>query len=181
LDEAELLARLRDGDDVAFATIFRAHYASIVVAATRLLGERALAEDVAQDVLLELWRRHDTLALDGPVGPYLQQAARNRALNRLRQLRTARQGEPFVRAPTDSPATDDRAISKELGIAASRAVESLSGPQREVFQLNRTRGLTYQEIAVLLGISVKTVEARMGRALKQLREKLAEWLPDVQE
>ena len=69
-------------------------------------------------------------------------------------------------------------ISGELHAAVTRAIAALSEPQREVFELNRTRGLTYGEIAEQLGISVKSVEARMGRALKLLREQLAEWLPE---
>ena len=177
MDESELLARLREGNESAFDAIFREQYPGLVVVGTRLLGERALAEEIAQDVLLELWRRRETLVLTGPIRAYLQQATRNRALNRLRQARTAQRGEVYVRGPSESPAADSRAISGELAAAVVRAIASLSEPQREVFEMNRTRGLTYGEIADLLGISVKSVEARMGRALKQLREQLAPWLP----
>ena len=177
MDESELLTRLRDGNEGAFDAIFREHYPGLVVVATRLLGERSLAEEIAQDVLLELWRRREMLVLTGPVRAYLQQATRNRALNRLRQARTAQRGETYVRGPGESPPTDSRARSTELAAAVVRAVAALSQPQREVFEMNRQRGLTYGEIAALLGISVKSVEARMGRALKQLRDQLAPWLP----
>ncbi|CAN5884781.1 RNA polymerase sigma-70 factor [soil metagenome] len=178
VDESELLSRLRDGDDDAYSTIFREHYPGIVVSATRLLGERALAEEIAQDVMLELWRRRESLTLTGPVRAYLHSAARNRALNRLRQARTAQRGEVYVRGPSESPASDSGAIAGELEVAVAQALAALSEPQREVFEMSRTRGLTYNEIAELLGISVKSVEARMGRALKQMREHLAPWLPD---
>jgi RNA polymerase sigma-70 factor (ECF subfamily) len=178
VDESELLSRLREGDDDAYSAIFRDQYPGLVVSATRLLGERALAEEIAQDVMLELWRRRASLVLTGPIRAYLQQATRNRALNRLRQARTAQRGEVFLRGPTASPPSDSLAISSELHQAAANAIASLSEPQREVFEMNRQRGLTYGEIAELLGISVKSVEARMGRALKQLREHLAPWLPE---
>ena len=178
MDELELLSRLREGDEGAYATIFREQYPGLVVAATRLLAERALAEEIAQDVMLELWRRRASLVLTGPLRAYLQQATRNRALNRLRQARTAQRGEVYVRAPSESPAPDAHAITGELQLAATRAIAGLSDPQREVFEMNRQRRLTYGEIAELLGISVKSVEARMGRALKQLRGQLAPWLPD---
>lgn len=178
VEESELLTRLRGGDEQAYSAIFREHYPGLVVSATRLLGERALAEEIAQDVMLELWRRRESLTLTGPVRAYLQQATRNRSLNRLRQNKTAQRGEVYVRGPSETPSADSRAISTELQAAASQAIASLSEPQREVFEMNRQRGLTYNEIAELLGISVKSVEARMGRALKQLREQLAPWLPD---
>jgi RNA polymerase sigma-70 factor (ECF subfamily) len=176
--EEELLARLRRGDDEAFASLFRAHYPTVLAAAARLLGDRSRAEEIAQDVMLELWRRREGLVLGVPVGAYLHQAARNRALNQLRHERTTQRGEPFVRVPTASPRADQRALSGELAAAAKDALLALSAPQREVFELSRLRGLTYAEIAELLGISIKTVEARMGRALKELRERLAPWLPE---
>jgi RNA polymerase sigma-70 factor (ECF subfamily) len=175
--ESELLARLREGDENAYASIFREHYSWLVLIATRLLGERALAEEVAQDVMLELWRRRESLALTGPVRAYLHQSTRNRALNQLRHGKTVRQSEPYVRLPTSAPHADAGAASRELAAAARAAVAELSQPQREVFEMSRMDGLTYPEIASALAISVKTVEARMGRALRHLRERLAPWLP----
>ncbi len=175
--EEELLTRLRAGDDGAFATIFRTHYAALVGTGARLLRERALAEEIVQEVMLELWRRRQTLALNRPLASYLHQATRNRALNRLRQDRTIHRGEPYVRPPTAPPRPDAEILSAELRAAAEQAIDELTEPQREVFDLSRNAGLTYTEIADRLGISVKTVEARMGRALRQLRERLAPWLP----
>ena len=175
--EEELLARLRAGDDAAFAVIFRAHYAALVRNATHLLRDRAQAEEVAQEVMLELWRRREALVLTGAVGTYLHQATRNRALNRLRHERTVLRSVPYVKPPTGAPDADEGLVSRELRAAIGVALDALSAPQREVFDLSRTRGLTYAEIAALLGISVKTVEARMGRALKELRDQLSEWLP----
>ena len=177
MDESELLSRLRQGDDDAYASIFREHYSSLVLGAARLLGDRSLAEEVVQDVMLELWRRRAELVLAGPLRAYLHQSTRNRALNYLRHGKTVRRSEPFVRPPSPSPQADERAISDELRQAVASAVAELSEPQREVFELSRKDGLTYAEIAGVLDISVKTVEARMGRALRHLRERLATWLP----
>ena len=178
MDDSELLARLRQGDDDAYAVIFRAHYSGLVLSAARLLGDRALAEEIVQDVVLELWRRRESLALSGALRAYLHQSVRNRALNELRHGRTVRRSEPFVRPPSGAPAADARVGSRELEAAVIEAVASLSEQQRDVFELSRRDGLSYPEIASVLEISVKTVEARMGRALRHLRERLAPWLPD---
>jgi RNA polymerase sigma-70 factor (ECF subfamily) len=177
VDESELLARLRQSDDDAFAAIFREHYSWLVLAAARLLADRSLAEEVVQDVMLELWRRREALVLTGPLRAYLHQSTRNRALNHLRHGRTVRQSEPYVRPPTAAPRADARATSRELQAAVAAALAELSPPQREVFEMSRRDGLTYPEIASALDISVKTVEARMGRALRHLRERLSPWLP----
>jgi RNA polymerase sigma-70 factor (ECF subfamily) len=88
-----------------------------------------------------------------------------------------RESEPFIRSPTSAPQADSRAISRELQEATRLAIDELSVPQREVFEMSRVEGLTYPEIASVLAISVKTVEARMGRALRHLRDRLAPWLP----
>ena len=177
VDDPELLARLRLGDESAFATLFREHYPGLVLSATRILRERALAEEIAQEVMLELWRRRADASITSSVKGYLHRAARNRALNRVRQDRTAQRAEPFLRPPTSAPQADELARGREIAAAAREAIAQLSTPQREVFEMSRTDGLTYPEIAEALQISVKTVEARMGRALKQLREALAGWLP----
>jgi len=112
VDESELLARLRQGDDDAFAAIFREHYSWLVLSAARLLGDRSLGEEVVQDVMLELWRRREELTLTGPLRAYLHQSTRNRALNHLRHGRTVRQSEPFVRPPTAAPRADARVSSR---------------------------------------------------------------------
>ncbi|HEX8241868.1 MAG TPA: RNA polymerase sigma-70 factor [Longimicrobium sp.] len=178
MDEPELLAGLRRGDDDAFAAVFRAFYAGLVAAAERLLGDRSAAEDVAQEVMLELWRRRHTLPPDVSLRAYLHQSARNRALNQIRHARVAREGEPHIRPPTPAPPADADARTGELETAMRAAVAELPADVRETFQMSRVDALTYPEIARVLEISVKTVEARMGRALRLLRERLAPWLPE---
>lgn len=178
MDDRELTSALRRGDEGAYATLFRTLYAGLVTAAERLLGDRAPAEDVAQDVMLELWRRRETLPDDVSLRGYLYQSVRNRALNRLRHARTAREAEPHVRPPTPSPPSDAAATTGELEAAMRQAVADLPADVRETFLLSRVDGLTYAEIAAAVGMSVKTVEARMGRALRLIRERLAPWLPE---
>ncbi len=176
-DDPEILARLRAGDDAAFAEAFRAHYAALVVAADRMLGDRAAAEDVAQEAMLELWRRRESFPADTRIRAYLYQSVRNRALNHIRHLRVARRAEPELPLPTAPDPADAAALTAELDTAMKAAVGGLPDDVRETFQMSRVDGLTYAEIARTLGVSVKTVEARMGRALRSLRDRLAPWLP----
>jgi RNA polymerase sigma-70 factor (ECF subfamily) len=179
LSDRELLERLRKGDTTAFDAIFRTWYGPLVGTAERMLRDRAVAEELVQDVLLELWRRRESLAAEGSPQAYLFQATRNRVLNHLRHLKIEQRSEPELQGDSASaPPADAEVTQEELSVAMQDAVRSLPDRCREVFELSRVHGLKYAEIATQLGISVKTVEAQMGKALRTLRERLAPWMPD---
>ena len=177
MDERELLVRLRQGDEAAYDAIFRQWYAPLVATITALLRDRGPAEEVVQDVMLELWRRREGITFETSLRAYLFQATRNRALNYLRRQRVEARGEATIAAamPTPEPA-DSEARESELNIAIQEAIAGLPDRCREVFELSRIKGLKYSEIATELGISVKTVEAQMGKALRVMREQLAPWI-----
>ena len=179
LDSNDLLERLRRGDESAFDTIFRTWYPSLVRASEALVRSRAVAEEVVQDVMLELWRRRETLADESSPQAYLFQSTRNRSLNHIRHERVERLGEPYAvrEQAIDAPA-QSYLVEDEIQVALKKAVSMLPDRCREVFELSRTHNLKYAEIAQVLGISVKTVEAQMGKALRVLREELRPWLPE---
>ena len=178
LDEGSLLARLRAGDESAFDVVFRTYYSSLVGLAESLLKSREQAEDLSQDVMLELWRRRESLVLTDSFRSYLLRAVRNRAFNELRRVKIAKRKEPMVRGEEATPALGiGRLEDEEVESAIATAIDALPAPVRETFVLSRQDGLKYAEIASRLGVSVKTVEARMGKALKELRDRLAPWMP----
>jgi RNA polymerase sigma-70 factor (ECF subfamily) len=182
VSDQELLDRLRAGDQAAFDSIFHTHYARLVGVAQGMLRERATAEEIAQEVMLELWRRRETLTVETSLRAYLFRATRNRALNHIRHQRVERRGEPFTSAESSvAAAADSHLAEQEIDAALRRAVEHLPARCREVFELSRVHGLKYAEIARILEISVKTVEAQMGKALRIMRKQLAPWLPENKE
>lgn len=177
----DLWRELRAGSQEAFDAIFRAHYARLVATAQAVVGERAVAEELAQDVMLELWRRRATLVLESTLAAYLHRSARNRALNHVRHERVTRRAEPELSAAAGAPASPDHGVrQEEIDGAVRAAIAALPARCREVFELSRVQGLRYAEIASVMDISVKTVEAQMAKALRVLRERLAPWLPDTE-
>lgn len=176
--ERALHDRIRAGDEGAFDSVFRAHYAHLVRMAESVLRERALAEEIAQDVMLELWRRRQSLEVDQTLRAYLIRSTRNRALNYIRHQRIVTR-EAMIAASDSrtSPSAEDEILGSELEHAVRKAIDALPEKVREVFQLSREQGLKYAEIAAALEVSVKTVEKRMGQALSELRARLAPWLP----
>ena len=182
MPDTELLDRLRAGDSGAFDTIFRTCYAALVRAAEGIVHERAVAEELVQEAFLELWRRRERLTADGSPQAYLFRSVRNRALNELRHRRVVERSEPAALLETEPPRRADvQVMEGEIGDAVRRAIAELPPRRREVFELSRLHGLSYAEIAATLGITVKGVEAQMGKALKTLREQLAPWLPTGRE
>jgi RNA polymerase sigma-70 factor (ECF subfamily) len=174
----DLVERISRGDESAFEALFREHYTVLVRFAEGLVRSREGAEDAVQDVLLNVWRNRETFRVEDSVRAYLFRAVRNRALNQLRNERVRRDAGPRLAGESGSaPRGDVELAERDIDRAVREAVNALPPRCREVFELSRGQGLRYAEIATVLGISVKTVETQMGRALKSLRERLAPHLP----
>jgi RNA polymerase sigma-70 factor (ECF subfamily) len=145
-----------------------------------MLRSREVADDVVQEVFLAVWRRPEGVSAACLTRGYLYGAVRNTVLWRLRDARVA---ERFV-GDVDSALYErdrDRTVAedaeqRELVQAARRAIARLPGRCALVFVLSREHGLTYPEIAEALGISVKTVETQIGRAIRSLRLALTAYL-----
>lgn len=177
MTDHDLLERLRSGSEEAFDTIFRAYYARLVRVSEGMLGTRAPAEELAQEVMLELWRRRASLVVDTSLQAYLFRSIRNRTLNYLRHERVVRQGTTYAAQETLAAPVGDRGIIEgEIDVALKKVVAELPPRCREVFELSRVQGLKYAEIATALDISVKTVEAQMGKALRIIRERMSSFL-----
>jgi RNA polymerase sigma-70 factor (ECF subfamily) len=182
VDDRELLSRLARGDEAAYDAIFRAWYAPLVRATQAIVREPAVAEELVQDAMLELWRRRQALDAEGSPQAYLFRATRNRALNHLRHLAVQRKSAAMLRDDEGRDASaPEELVAQELEVAVKEAIAALPPRCREVFELSRERGLKYAEIADALGVTVKAVEANMGRALRILRTRLARWLPEARE
>jgi RNA polymerase sigma-70 factor (ECF subfamily) len=173
--DAELVRRIRAGDERALETVFKAHYAGMASFVQRFVRSPDLAEELVQDVFLKLWSKREQLAEIETFRTYLFRAARNTALNYLRRAKLERRWREEQGTDDDPPTTfaaDDETVEQEVAAAVQEAINRLPPRCREIFLLSRDGGLTYAEIARSLEISVKTVETQMGRALKSLRASL---------
>lgn len=173
-----LVQRIRTGDEQALEIVFRAHFAGMAAFVHRYVQAPDVAEELVQDIFLKLWSRREQLSEIESLKTYLYRAVRNQALNWLRRRKLERRWEEEhsdEAEPMAGTATDDDASEQEVALAVRRAVDRLPPRCREIFMMSRDGGLTYNEIAQALGISVKTVETQMGRALKALRASLASW------
>jgi RNA polymerase sigma-70 factor, ECF subfamily len=172
--ESEWVEAIRAGDAAAFEAMFHQYHAPLCSFAYRYLGARDLAEEMVQEVFLCIWERRASWEVRTSVRSYLLTAVRNAALSYLRHERVVRRWGSEIRdvqVPAASPEVG--ALEAETIAAVRQAIGRLPDRCRLVFTLHREQGLTYGEVAEVLGISPRTVEVQIGRALKALRKGLA--------
>lgn len=169
-------ARIAAGDQLAFERLFREHYRPLCAFARQYLKDPAKAEDLVQDLFFRLWQDRESVKVTTSVKAYLFAAVRNRSLNAVAAVARMRplDEEGDDRTEEENVSEDER--THRLA-RVHAAIEALPEERRRIFKLSRHEGLKYQEIADRLGISAKTVENQMGRALKTLREDLKDLMP----
>lgn len=161
----------RHGDAAAFAALVRAHQATVFSIGYRMLGRRDAAEDLAQDVFLQLYRRLDDIESPEHLGFWLRRVASNLAIDRLRRA-PARFDQPLDDGlEIAAPATDaDPLLAREL----VRLLEGLSPAARAVMVLRYQEDCDVAVIAATLDMPVNTVKSHLKRSLAALREGLTE-------
>jgi RNA polymerase sigma-70 factor (ECF subfamily) len=177
MDEQALLRRVRADDHEAFKILFDGFYASLCHYASRFLNNDVQAEEVVQELFVKIWEMRKTLVIGTSFQRYLFRSVRNKCLNLIRQDKVKKLHADKIRETLlTEDSDDDFYLTPEMAIQIEETITSLPEKRRMIFRLNREDGLKYREIAEQLGISVKTVEAQMGMALKALRDKFRTFL-----
>jgi len=175
-DEA-ILGLLKTDGRKAIAILFEQHYPVLCRIALRIVGEKNTAEDIAQEVFCNLWKKRDTLQIKSAPGAYLKMSVRNRAINHIKskRLKFSADGEEMQIASSDTSAQQSLEVA-DLQSHINAAIDNLPEKARIPFCLNRFEEMTYSEIAVKLDVSVKTVEYQVSKALSHLRDALGSYL-----
>lgn len=167
-----IIQEIRSGNRNAFEQFFRVHYQALCGFACSYVKDADQAEEVVQEAFVNFWEKREELAVDRSLKSYFYTSVRNKCLNYLKHLKVRAEYEKQelldqkVTAPVDED--DDQQLSNKL----NQAMETLPERCKEVFTLAKVNGWKYQEIADALGISIKTVENQMTKALKLLRVEL---------
>ena len=176
--DQQLMARVRDGDREAFASLYSRFGSPVMRFLYRLCGERALAEDLTQDVFLKVWRAADGWRPLGQVSTWIFQIAKRHWWNEAakRRRRGPLGGPPLAErereAPRAATAPSERLARSETARAVEEALADLSPRLRLVFVLVRLEGLGFADAAAVAGIPVGTVKSRAAAAEAALRKRL---------
>lgn len=175
---AELLQRLAGGDQTAFAQLYEATSPSIIAAARRLLRDPHQAEEVAHEVLLEIWQRAAQYdAAQGSASAWISRITHARTVDRIRQSQASRQRDDRYAGSDIDRNIDLVAESTTQRIdctTVQTALTSLTALQRESIYWAFYCGKTYREIASILGTPLPTVKGRVRDGLLHLRRILDE-------
>ena len=176
--EKYYLSRLIDGDKNAFNFIFHRYYQPLCLYAYQFVTFEDV-EEIVQDVLLWLWEHHDTLFFHTSLSAFLYKAVHLKCLTKIEQNSAKRRREYlYAEMISENRCTElaDYPIENLLEMIQI-AIGRLPDKYREAFVLHRFHDCTYQEIAEKLNVSPKTVDYRIGKALKILREEFKDYFP----
>ena len=174
IEEIKLLDLIRNGNPKAFERLFKLYYATLCSYLRTIIQEREIIEEIVQDVFVNIWENRNNLSPKGNLKSYLFKAVRNRAINHYKHITVKLNSAEELRLIYFSESSDveKQFDSQEINKLISRSVALLPEKCREIFTLIKFNGLSYQETADILNLSVKTIETQMGRALKRLKESL---------
>ncbi len=169
-EERILLDRLAAGDRSAFDTLYIRYAAKTEEFLYRMLKNRVDAEDITHDIFLKIWQNRSALPGIAAFGPYLFRMARNAVYDRFdSRLVRANYAKQVNFVPEyELPDVDNR----DLLLLVRLAVEKMPQQRQRIFRMSREEGLSNDEIASRLSISVRTVENQISRALTELRKLL---------
>ena len=174
LKDKKILKRIKTGDIKQFELLFKEYYEMLCQFAIKYVKNIEESEGVVQDTFYNIWKNREKLNITTSFKSYLFSAVRNNCLQVLRTRSLNIKYENYYKSHyvNESINPSDELSAKELSKVINDALNSLPERCRQIFKMSRYEGLKYHEIAEKLSISIKTVEANMGKALKHFRSHL---------
>ena len=166
-------------EETVFSDLYEAHYPDLVRYARSFAAEPEGAQDMVQEAFLRLWRRRATLDENRSVRALLYTAVRNLVLNEKRDVVLHRDLIKGMKKAAAPPSPEELTNAALIGEKMRGGIKEFPDRRREAFELSRFYGLSYKEIAGIMGISPKTVENHIQLALKALQEKLRNYDPQL--
>jgi len=174
INDRNILKQLRKGDIKSFESLFHQFHKGMSLYSISLLKNEMLAEEVVQDVFYNIWKNRNEFNLNSNWQSYLYKSVYNNSMMQIRKNKKEIRVEDEYLANIEDMKPDP-SIEMDLG-ELNKTIEStlklLPERTRNIFKMSRFQGMKYNEIAIKLAISVKTVEANMGKALKAFRVSL---------
>lgn len=172
--EAELITLWQQGDEQAFAVLYKNHLIPLTAIAYNKTGDRETAEELVQETFINLYQHKASLEADTSVKAYLYVILKNKITDYYRREVLHQRYTDYAAAHTPSESLSPLVYveTRQLEALLKDAIEKLPAQCQRVFRLSREENLSDKEIAAEMGISVNTVEQHKGKALRLLRKAL---------
>jgi RNA polymerase sigma-70 factor (ECF subfamily) len=184
-ESEDLVVRLREHDEQAFAEVFHLYKDLVYTLSVKLLSDKSEAMDVTQEVFLTLYRKISSFRGECSLKTWLYRVTLNQAANRNRwwrrrfldrteslSLGLKDNGQPVPDPVSNQPRPDRAAFAVEIQKALQEALDALPFEQRAAVLLRDVQGLSYEEVAEVVGAEVGTVKSRIARGRERLKERL---------
>ncbi|MCA1705738.1 MAG: sigma-70 family RNA polymerase sigma factor [Actinobacteria bacterium] len=176
LDDLTLVVRAQEGDTRAFEILVRRHQRPLYRLAVRLLDNRSDAEDAVQEAFVAAWRRLGGFRAEAAFSSWMYRIVTNRCFKLLRGRRPVMTLEDLGDQPGPDGTSPERTAEKhDRAAALQRALQDLSIDQRACWVLRELHGLSYEDIAAIVGASPDAVRGRLHRARCTLAEVMTPW------
>jgi len=171
-------ARIRDSDPAALEAFFRAVHAPLVRYAARFVPD-AGAEDIVQDAFVRIWNGRERIDPSQSLKAFAYRTVRNLCLNRIRDGKTRETllAERYEVPIHSTPSPDHDLDQSDLAVRLKEWIEALPDRQREALELSRFEGLSHEEVAEAMGVSPRTVNNHLVKALRTIRDRVRVYEP----
>jgi len=171
-------AALLDSEE-AFKELFFEFFPTLCVYASNIVGDNETARDIVQEVFFKIWKNRKKIEMESSFRNFIVTAVRNQCTDILRKRTVIDRfatRSPSTMEPSEQSPEEIYTIN-ELEQIIGKAIQKLPPNIREAFEMNRFKGMTYNEIAQQMSLSPKTIEAYISKALSILRVELKDYLP----
>jgi RNA polymerase sigma-70 factor (ECF subfamily) len=173
-----LIDKLKNDDQVSFSIIFSSYYSDLVHFAFHFIRDLSVSEEIVQELFLKIWENRHYLEIGSSLKSYLLKSVQNRCIdytrhNNIRQRYISSILENHFDSVRD---TEEYLLHSELDEKLREALQKIPSDLAEPFTMSRLQGMNYEGIARKLGVSVRTVEVRIAKALLLLKKELKDFL-----
>ena len=178
-----IIDKIRKGDEHAFELLFRKYYTRLCGFANKFLASRTDSEEIVQEVFLNIWKNRQKLKVNGSIHPYLFKSVQNLCFNFIAHQKVVDNYYSVIELVYQNSNQEFSAyedvLYKELQDKIETTIQALPKECERIFRMSRDEGFKYAEIADRLGISVKTVETQISKALSKLKLELKDYITIV--
>ncbi|MGQ8338751.1 RNA polymerase sigma factor [Sunxiuqinia sp. A32] len=170
INDLQLIEKIRNGDYRAFRLLFETYHTPLCNFSVSYVSQYVIADDIVQEVFIKIWEKRRKLFISGSVKSYLYTAVKNHSLNRLKSEAIRQEHTHLFSVIQDESIVDSEIELEEFRNYLFQCIEQLPPRCKDVFLESRFKGSKQEMIANTYDITVKTVKAQIGKALKMLKD-----------